>query len=426
VPYLLSGTFTAFDDALFESISGFSCTGSTLIADPEGLDRGVAFWRQMTQWFGGMGVIVLAVAVLPFLGVGGLELISAEAPGPTSDRLAPRVSETAKRLWLVYVAFTAVMAVALLLSGLSLFDAMSYSFTTVSTGGLAPHADSAGQFDSILVEVVLQVGMMLGAMNFTLHWLALRGHPSVYWRNGEWRLFIGLTATAIALVTIINSEGLTDTAHSLRNASFTVVSLATSTGFGNASADNPGANFALWASSAQIVLLFLMLTGAMTGSTSGGVKVLRIQVMGRFARRELLRARQPRAVVPLRTGSTAVPEHIVARIVGFVLLYVVLAGGGTILVAALGSDLVTASSGVASAIGNMGPALGEAGPTSTYLVFTRPARAVLMVLMLVGRLELYAVTLAIVAAPRVLRPALVAAPRRSPTRSGARVSVGKP
>jgi trk system potassium uptake protein TrkH len=317
------------------------------------------------------------------------------------------------------------MALALLVSGLSLFDAVSYAFTTVSTGGLTPHAASVGQFDSVLVEVVLQVGMMLGAMNFTLHWLALRGHPSAYWRNGEWRLFIGLTAIAIALVTVINSEGLTDVGHGLRNASFNVVSLITSTGFGNVSADNPGADFALWASSAQIVLLFLMLCGAMTGSTSGGVKVLRIQVMSRFARRELLRARQPRAVVPLRTGSTAVAEHIVARIVGFVLLYVVLAGGGTILVAALGSDLVTASSGVASAIGNMGPALGEAGPTSTFLVFTRPARAVLMVLMLVGRLELYAVTLAIVAAPRVLRPALVATPRGAAARSGSRVSVGR-
>jgi len=413
LPYLLSGTFTTFDDALFESVSGFSCTGSTLVADPEALDRGVLFWRQMTQWFGGMGVIVLAVAVLPFLGVGGLELISAEAPGPTSDRLAPRVSETAKRLWLVYLGFTAVTVTALLALGLSVFDAFAYSFTTVSTGGLAPHAASVGEFDSVPMEVVLQVAMMIGAMNFTLHWLAVRGHPSVYWRSGEWRAFIALTVVAVATVTVINADGFGDVGSSLRDASFNVVSLATSTGFGNASPTNPGGDFALWASSAQIVLLFLMLIGAMTGSTSGGMKVLRLQVMARVARRELAQARQPRIVVPVRSGSLPVPDQVVARIVGFVLLYVALAGAGTVLVASLGADLVTASSGVASSIGNTGPALGEAGPTTTYEVFSRPARGVLMTLMLVGRLELYAVILAVVAAPRVLRPALTSAPRRA-------------
>jgi trk system potassium uptake protein TrkH len=413
LPYLFSGTFETVDSALFESVSGFSCSGSTLLAEPESIDRGVLFWRQMTQWFGGMGVIVLAVAVLPFLGVGGLELISAEAPGPTSDRLAPRVSETAKRLWLVYLGFTVVMAVVLLVAGLSPFDAVAYSFTTVSTGGLAPHSASVGEFDSVTIEVIFQIGMLIGAMNFTLHWLALRGRPSAYWRNGEWRMFIGLTALAVVVVTAINTDELASVGESLRDSSFNVVSLATSTGFGNASASNIGGDFVLWASSAQLVLLFLMLIGAMTGSTSGGMKILRLQVMARFARRELTRARRPRVVEPIRTGSTPVPEDVVARIVGFVLLYLLLAGIGTLLVAALGADVVTAGSGVVSAIGNMGPALGDAGPTSTFLVFTRPARAVIMALMLIGRLELYAVILAVVAAPRVLRPALVSAPRRA-------------
>lgn len=395
LPFLLSGLLPTVDGALFESISGFTCTGSTVLTaeDFEAGSAGVMFWRQLTQWYGGMGMIVLAVAVLPFLGVGGLELIRAEAPGPTSDRLAPRVSETAKRLWLVYLGFTLVATVALLLAGMSLYDAVGHAFTVVSTGGFSPYAESIGFFDSVALEIVIIVMMVLGAVNFTLHWRVLASGPAPYWRSTELRSFLLILGGATAVVTILLVRGGMEVTDALRNGAFNVATLGTSTGYGNASGLNPGGDFVLWVSAAQIVLLALMLCGGMTGSTAGGMKVLRFTVLGRAAGRELLRARRPRAVVPVKEGDLAIPDRIVANIAGFGLLYFTITVTGIVLVALLGAELVTGAGGVVSAMGNMGPALGDAGPTSNFLVFSRPARLVLALLMLVGRLEVFPVML---------------------------------
>lgn len=405
LPFLWSGLVETADDAFFESMSGFTCTGSTILSAEQFADGspGVMFWRQMTQWFGGMGMIVLAVAVLPFLGVGGLDLIKAEAPGPESDRLAPRVSETAKHLWFIYAGFTAVSAAVLLVLGMSLYDAVGHAFTLVSTGGFSTHAESIGYFDSIPIEVAIMVGMTLGAMSFSLHWRLLQQGPGVYLRSWELRAYLWMLAVASVATTVLLVGDGVGWGDAVRNGSFNSVTLGTSTGFGNASADNLLGNFVLWPAAGQIVLLLVMASGGMTGSTSGGMKVLRMSVLVKAARRELRRVGSPRSVQVVKEGRRAIPDTIVGNIVGFGLLYFAIGVVGAIVVVILGGDLVTSMTGSVSALGNMGPALGDAGPTASWTVFSRPARLVLSGLMLVGRLELFAVALTVVVVLRRLQ-----------------------
>ena len=399
LPYLLSGTFdwAHFDDALFESTSGFSCTGSTVIADLDAVPKGVRFFRQMTQWFGGMGLIVLAVAVLPALKVGGLELIAAEAPGPTPDRLTPQVRETARRLWLLYGFVTlAITAALMLFGGLDLYDGLTYAFTTASTGGFAPYSASAAHFDSAMVELILIIGMFICGASFSWHWQAFRGDLGVYWRVSEFRLYAAMVVAAIAGVFVLNLDLGMSASRTLRDAAFNVVSVITSSGFGTS-------DFTMWGPAAQVLLLLLMIPAGTTGSTSGGIKTLRLQIIAKFAAREITRARHPRAVRHLRLGDSVISDDVVNRAVGFVLLYLTATLVGGALVTALGADQVTGFSAATSAIGNIGPALGEAGPASTFLELPRLSRPILMVLMLFGRLEVFPTILAVMSLANYLR-----------------------
>ncbi len=398
LPYLVTGLIGSFEQALFESVSGFTCTGSSIFtaADFAEATPGLLFWRQLTQWFGGMGIVVLAVAVLPFLGVGGLELIRAEAPGPTSDRLAPRVSETAKRLWSVYVVFTVLCTVALMLTGIGWFDATGLSLAVVSTGGFAPEAASVGAYDSVAVEAVVIVGMVIGGASFTLLYAAMRGRPGEYLRNSEFRTYLVALGTGTLAVTVFLVADGGEVAESLRMASFNVATLGTSTGFGNATGAGSPGDFAVWVPAAQVVLLLFMWVGGMTGSTSGGMKVLRAQVMARVAWRELRRAERPRAVIPIKLGTEVVGDDIVGRIAGFVLLYIAIVLGATLALTLAGNDVLTGFSGAVSAMGNMGPALGQAGPASNFAVYSGAERMILAVLMVIGRLEVFPMVLTVV------------------------------
>ncbi len=410
LPYLFADTFVRWDDAFFESISGFSCTGSTVFGgDNPAIHEqgaGLLFYRSMTQWYGGMGMVVLAVAVLPFLGVGGLSLISAEAPGPSSDRLAPRVSQTARRLWLLYAGITTLIALALWLApGPTLYESINYAFTTASTGGFSVHDASVGFYDSSVVEAILVICMIIGGANFTLHWRAVMGDGGVYRRSGEFRTYlIMLVSASTIVVAILWFAGDFAFAKSVRAGVFNVVSLGTSTGFGNATGGDTPGDFVGWVPAALIVLLVLMVFGGMTGSTSGGAKVFRLHVGVAHVRRALRLARNPRAVVPLKLGDTVVPDAVAARVIGFMFLYSGLALSGWFVLALLGTDATTALGGSFSALGNMGPALGEVGPVNSFVEgFSRPARGVLMVLMLVGRLELFPLLLMFVAPMRSLQ-----------------------
>lgn len=403
LPYLLGSMFdwSQWDGALFESISGFSCTGSTVLTDIEAHGRGVLMWRQLTQWYGGMGMVVLAVTVLPYLGVGGLALMTAEAPGHSSDRLAPRVSETARRLWLVYCGITVAVAGAIwALPGANLYDGVAHGLTTAATGGFSPYNSSAGHFDSAAIEAVLIVGMVVCGIGFTLHYRFLTGDRKAYSRSYETTAFVRILFVAFALTAVINwRQGLAGVGTVIRDSAFTAASLGSSTGFGNVRADGIG-DFVVWGGAAQIVLLVLMAVGGCVGSTAGGLKVFRLLIGTGHLKRELRRLRHRQGVFPLKLGRDPIPEEIVASAFGFLILFFGFVLVGTLLVSATGTDLLTSASASISAMSNMGPALGEAGPTANFTVFTRPARLVLAALMLIGRLEIYAVMLMFAAAAR--------------------------
>jgi trk system potassium uptake protein TrkH len=385
VPFVLAGVFPTIDNALFESVSGFTGTGSTVLSPIEEAPRGILFWRSMTQWYGGTGMVVLAVAILPFLGIGGMDLLRAEAPGPSADRLAPRVSETAKRLWFVYGAFTVVSAVVLLVVGLSPFDAVTHAFTVVSTGGLSPYDNSIAAFDSVVVEGVLVVLMLYGATNFAIHWRFVTGDVGAYRSSSMFRFYMQVFVSFTVLIALLlvwrDDFGL---GRAVRDAIFNVATLLTSTGFGTA-------DYVQWNAAAQLLLLALMVSGGMAGSTAGGMKLIRVRILFRSAAREIARVRHPRAALPVKLGDEVVPERTVSRVVGYVLFYVLFILVGTVALALLGAGLPEAVGAATSAMGNMGPALGEAGPASNFLVYSRPARGLLMVMMFAGRLEIFPV-----------------------------------
>ena len=405
LPFVLAGTFAAGGvgvaeqvvNSLFESASGFSASGSTVLSDFESPGRGLMMYRQLTHWYGGMGVVVLAVAVLPFLGVGGLELITAELPGTSSDRLAPRVSETARRLWMVYIGFTACAALAFYAADgfSSLYDAVAHAFTVAATGGFSVHADSIGHYDSVAVETVAIVFMILGGTSFSLHWRLVATRTLPYHRNSEFRTYLTTLGSASAVIVLLLwlENGL-PLGSSIRAAVFTVASLGTSTGLSNATGAGSPGDYVTWVAGAQLILLFLMVMGGCTGSTSGGIKVMRMRVLGLMMLRSVQHTQTPRAIIPIRLGHDNISETVVSRATGFFLLHFLLVMAGLLAVTSLGGELETSLGAVVSALGNMGPALGEAGPTSNYAVaFTQPARLVLALLMVIGRLEIFPILL---------------------------------
>lgn len=414
VPYVLGGTFDVegidtsgrLVNAFFESASGYSCTGSTALTDFSVPGRGMLMYRQITQWYGGMGIVVLAVAVLPFLGVGGLDLMTAEAPGPSSDRLTPRVSETAKRLWATYVLFTLTVAVVLIIiPGPSVYDGFAHALSTASTGGFSPHGSSVGHFDSVAVEIAIIAGMIVGGTNFALHWRAMVGDPSGYRTDPEFRVYLGvLLACSAIVVGVLWLDGGFGLGTAIRAGVFNVVALGTSTGFGNATGSGSAGDFVTWLPAAQMILLFLFVVGASTGSTSGGIKVMRVQVLLAHSIRSIRRSQHPRAVMPVKHGSAAVREDIVTRMAGFFLIYALLVLSGIILLTGLSGGLVESIGAIIGSLGNMGPALGEAGPTANFTeAFTEPARLVLAAYMLIGRLEIFPILLMFAAPLRAVR-----------------------
>ncbi len=414
LPFIFAGTFATpgvdfveqVVNSIFESASGYSCTGSTALVDFDRPGRGLMMYRQATQWYGGMGIVVLAVAVLPFLGVGGLDLMTAEAPGPSSDRLTPRVSETAKRLWATYLLFTLAVAVVIFaLPGASLYDGVAHALTTASTGGFSPYGSSVGSFDSVAIEIVLIIGMIIGGANFAHHWRTLRGHPDGYARDPEFRGYLLILLTCSALVVgFLWLDGGLGIGTAIRVGVFNVVALGTSTGFGNATGEGSAGDFVLWVPAAQMVLLFLMVVGACTGSTSGGIKVMRLQVLIGHSVRSIRRDQHPRAVIAVKHGPHAVAEDIVSRMAGFFLIYLLLVLTGVVIVTFLGGGFIESVAAIVGSLGNMGPALGEAGPTASFsTAFSQPARLVLALFMLIGRLEIFPMVLMFAAPWRAVR-----------------------
>jgi trk system potassium uptake protein TrkH len=386
IPYLVTHTFAHFDHALFESVSGFTTTSASVLRPIEGTAPGILFWRAATQWIGGVSVVVFAVSVLPFLGVGVMQLTQTSSIGPSSEFLAPRVRAIAARLVPIYVGFTVIVAAAYTLAGMQAFDAVTHAFTTVSTGGFSTHNQSFAAFQSPAIQWIAIVAMIVAGGSYALYWRALRGKPLIVLRSAEFRAYAAITAAMCAVTVAWNASGNGWQAGTVRRTIFTTVSITSTTGYRLS-------NFDRWATAPQLLLVFAMGLGAMAGSAAGGFKVGRLLAVLAYARRQLFAQLHPRAVAVVRFGREVVPEIVVGRVVGFFALFMAVGGAGTFLVAAFGADMRTAISTVASSIGNVGPALGAAGPTRDYLGVSAGARVVLMVMMLTGRLEVFPVLL---------------------------------
>ena len=387
IPYLATGRLTAPDQALFESISGFTTTGATVLRPIAETSQGLLMYRAITQWIGGMGVIVLVIAVLPTVGAGAMSLMQAEAPGPAGERLTPRVRHTARNLWVVYLGFTVVVALAYVVAGASWYDGWAHSFTTVSTGGFSPHNASLAHFDSAVIEWIAIVAMFLAGGSFALYYRALRGRPGPLLRSFEFRTYLAVVTGASALVYVLAGDGYSGTQH-LRDSLFAMISVISTTGYATA-------DFGLWDQAAQMIILLLLPLGAMAGSTAGGVKFIRLIAAASYAHRAALKQLHPRLVRPVRVGSQSLEDEIGARIVGFLILALAIFGGGALLIGLTGPDMITSFSAAASSFGNVGPGLGGVGPTEDYLGLPWFARAVTMAQMLLGRLEIYPVVLAL-------------------------------
>ena len=398
IPFYLSGDFAAITqseavnasrsllvDAWFESASGFTTTGASVLGNIEGLPHAMLLWRSLTQFLGGMGIIVLSLAILPLLGVGGMQVYKAEVPGPTTDKLTARVSETARALWIVYVAFVLVEALLLYYFGMTPFDAINHSMTTMATGGFSTKNSSIGSFNSVAIEMVITVFMFLAGVNFLLHYRLLAKREFVALKDREFRFYISIIAACIVVVTVsiwgANYQSFTE---SLRYTVFNVVSLVSTTGFGTA-------DFKLWTPFAQMVIIVLMVSGGSAGSTSGGIKCIRVMMLLKQGYRELYRLIHPKAVTPLKLGRNAVSEGVASAIFGYFFLYITLLGVTSLLITASGVDIVTAATGVISALSNIGPGLGEIGPALNYGNLPDLAKLLLSACMVVGRLEIFTI-----------------------------------
>jgi trk system potassium uptake protein TrkH len=386
LPFLLSGAIPSFTDAFFETMSGFTTTGATILTDVERLPHGLLFWRSFTHWIGGMGIIVLSLAILPFLGIGGMQLFKAEVPGPVADKLTPRIAGTAKILWGVYVLISAVEALLLWLGGMSVFDALCHTFGTVATGGFSTRNASIGAYDSAYIDYVIIVFMLLAGTSFALHYRLLRGDIRAYVRSREFLFFLSIIG--IALVIIIGLDtfllyhrnvGLT-----IRKTLFQVVAILTTTGYGTA-------DYGKWAFSSQFVLFILMFIGGCAGSTGGGMKVMRIHLLVKVVFTEFTHLLHPHAVRPVRIGQNVIPRDVVSNVVGFFITFLLIFVLGVLVMSALGLDMATSFGAVAAAINNIGPGLGDVGPSDNYSHIPAAGKWILAFLMLVGRLEVFTV-----------------------------------
>ncbi|MCD6327675.1 TrkH family potassium uptake protein [bacterium] len=390
LPFYLDNSFPTFIDAFFESVSGFTTTGSSVLSEIEAVPQGLLFWRSLIQWLGGMGIIVLSIAILPFLGVGGMQLFNAEVPSPVPDKLKPRIKDTAIILWKVYALITLLQTVLLIIGGMGLYDALCHAFTTMPTGGFSTKNTSIAHYDSAYFDIVIIIFMLLAGINFSLHYQLLRGKTLIFWRDSECRVFLGAVVVLIIVVSLNIYGPVYETiGESLRFGAFQVVSIITTTGYVTA-------DYGTWPALSQIVLLLCMFLGASAGSTGGGIKWLRIMLCFKFCYRELFSIVHPRAIKNVKISGKPVPTAVMKNVVGFVLLYMGLFAVSTVLLACTGVDLVTSVGAVAATLGNIGPGLGLVGPVNNFAEIPYLGKWLLIWCMLLGRLEIYTVIILLV------------------------------
>ncbi|MDL1972446.1 MAG: TrkH family potassium uptake protein [Deltaproteobacteria bacterium] len=384
LPYIFNNTFDSFINAFFESVSGFTTTGATVLNDIESIPCGILFWRSLTQWLGGMGIIVLSIAILPLLGVGGMQLYKAEVPTPIADRLRPRISETAKVLWKVYVFISLMEVFLLLLGGMDLLDALCHTFTTMATGGFSTKNASIGQYHSAYLDIVITFFMLLAGINFSLHYKFLKGNVKDFLKDPELRFFLALVGIFTVIVSLNINSQFDSILESFRYGAFQVCSIITTTGYTTADFDK-------WPELSRIILLICMFLGASAGSTGGGIKCLRIMLLLKHSYQEIFKIIHPHAIMQLKLGKRPLPLGVINSIGGFFTLYMTLFIFSSILLSFMGMDLISAMAAVAATIGNVGPGLGMVGPTQNYDMIPYLGKWLLILCMLLGRLEIYTI-----------------------------------
>ncbi|HSI78667.1 MAG TPA: potassium transporter TrkG [Lunatimonas sp.] len=385
IPYLISETIPFLPDAIFETVSGFTTTGATILTDIEAMPAGILLWRSMTQWIGGLGIIVLTVAIFPLLGIGGIELFVAESPGPTSDKLHPRIRETAKRLWFVYVGLTILLIFLYRFEGMSFFDAVNHALTTMATGGFSTKNASLAYFTNPAIHYTAIIFMFLAGTNFTLIYYGVKGRFGRVWASDEFRAYvISLVILTVGLVIPIYFLTGDHFEKAFRDTLFQIISLVTTTGYVTA-------DYTSYSNGLTIIFFMLLFLGACAGSTSGGIKFIRHLTFVKNTTLEFKRIVHPRAVIPLKINGERVTGRIITHIMNFLLIYLMIFVLGSIVMSIAGYDLLTSFGAVATSLGNVGPAIGLVGPMDNFAFFSPFGKLFLSCLMLLGRLELFTI-----------------------------------
>ncbi|NOZ46730.1 MAG: TrkH family potassium uptake protein [Chlorobi bacterium] len=385
LPFYLSHYIPSFTDAFFETISGFTTTGASILNDIEALPHGMLFWRSIIQWMGGMGIIVLSIAILPMLGIGGMQLFIAEVPGLSPDKLHPKIKETAKRLWGIYVLFTIAEIIFLLLGGMNLFDSICHSFTTMATGGFSTKQASIAYYNSSYIHYVIVVFMFIAGTNFTLSYFALKLNFKKIWKNEEFKFYFYVIAVYTLLITIDLYIHHSQTLKiAFRDSLFQVVSIVTTTGFVTA-------DYLSWLPFLGIAIFTLMFFGGSSGSTGGGIKMVRILLVLKNSLYELKRLVHPNAVIPIQLNKKTVSQEIILNVLAFIVFYILLFAIGVIIMSAVGLNLDSSMGAVAATLGNIGPGIGSVGPMFNFAHVHPIGKWVLSFFMIVGRLELFTV-----------------------------------
>lgn len=391
LPYYLSGQVPSLTDAWFESMSGFTTTGATIIPDLEVITHGLLFWRSLTQWIGGMGIIVLSIAILPIFGLNGMQLYAAEVSGLTYEKVSPRIADTAKMMWSIYVLLTVTEVVALWLCGMDMFDAVCHSFSTIATGGFSTHNNSLEYYDSAAIHYTVTFFMFISGINFVMLIYLLRGKTRYFFKDEELRWY----SVAVAMFAVLLTVGLyvarpgwsgVEMERAFRDSIFTVISSMTSTGY-------TISDYMYWPVVAWVVIFFLMLTGACAGSTAGGIKWVRLAIIMKNGVAEFQRRIHPNAIIPVKLNEKAVPQQTINNIMAFLIFYVFIIVVTVVIFCATGVDFDEAIGSAVSAIGNVGISIGQFGPAGTYAEFPVVAKWVMSFVMLIGRLEIFTVLL---------------------------------
>lgn len=390
LPYIISGYMPNFADAFFESMSGFTTTGASVLSDIEALPKDILLWRSLTQWLGGMGIIVLSLAIIPLLGIGGMQLYSAEVPGPTKDKIHPKVKDTAQRLYLIYVSFTLLQTILLMIGGMSFYDALNHSFTTMATGGFSTYNTSLVEVSPYIQYVVI-VFMFIAGINFTLSYFAFHGKFKPILHNEEFRSYAFIIFLFSVIVILIVGyqqyslhQSIVGIEKLVRDSLFQVVSLCTTTGYASA-------NYLAWPAAAIMLCFMLLFFGGSAGSTGGGMKIVRIILLAKHSYLEFKRLVHPNAIIPVRLNKVSVSEKVITNVLAFIVIYIIVFVMGVLLMSFLHYDFETSLGAVASAIGNVGPGIGKVGPYDNYGFMCDSGKYLLSFLMLCGRLELFTV-----------------------------------